>query len=252
MSVIGNKVVAVVDGPLDYALFSHDAGLPVLDEEECIAQMGEWEFVLELLHDFLSEREQRVRELEAAVASNSPRHYHEAAHALKGAALNLRLPALSDICKRAEALGKQLEVEASRADEKLLAQRIPLIDALQAEFERLVQYLPRVEQLVLEQQQQEGDGGMAEGGEGDLGAEGADDLPEDADDFAAPDGQAVAHAAPVQSVQPMQPLQPPQPSQPPQPQPHQQQQSAAPTVAQTAGQDVAGAQSVADSRQPGG
>lgn len=60
-----------------------------------------------------------------------------------GAALNLHLPALVDVSKAAELLGKELEKQPS--DNKMLNERQGYVDALAIEYDRLDAYLPEAQ-----------------------------------------------------------------------------------------------------------
>lgn len=140
MSLPSEHKVAAVSGPLDYSLFAPTASLPVIDEDAAFEQCQEWSFIVELLTDILNEREERVEELQSALDAGDHTKFHKAAHAIKGAALNLHLPALVDVSKKSELLGKQLEVSGD--DSRLLQCRQPLIAALQTEYGRLQQYIP--------------------------------------------------------------------------------------------------------------
>ena len=136
--------VAPVSGPLDYSLFAPAASLPVIEEDAAFEQCGEWSFIVELLNDILAEREARVEELQSAVQADDHTKLHKTAHAIKGAALNLHLPALVDVSKKSELLGKQLEL--SKDDSRLLQCRQPLIAALQTEYDRLQHYIPTAQE----------------------------------------------------------------------------------------------------------
>lgn len=90
---------------------------------------GDWTFVVELLGDLLADEKKNYQQLEAAVSANNhkvslaallrgltrsfaaPRVsqlYGETAHGIKGAALNMHMPALAHESKLAEFLGKEL------------------------------------------------------------------------------------------------------------------------------------------------
>ena len=144
MSVSSEHKVAAVSGPLDYSLFAPSPSLPVIDEDAAFDQCQEWSFIVELLNDILAERDARVDELQSAADASDHTKFHKAAHAIKGAALNLHLPALVDVSKKSELLGKQLEI--SKDDTRLLQCRQPLIAALQEEYDRLQEYIPTAQQ----------------------------------------------------------------------------------------------------------
>ena len=146
-SISNNKVVAVTEGALDYSLYTHQPELPIADEAQTLVQCGgEWDFMLELLRDVVEETTNKpLQQLRDAVAANNHKEYHQAAHFIKSAALNLWLPALGDISIRAEALGKQLEVPFSANDQRLLDSRLPLIEGIEEEIARLEAYIPELE-----------------------------------------------------------------------------------------------------------
>jgi len=167
-----HKVIATTDGPIDYDAFAPTADLPVIDESAALEQCCDWEFVSELLVDVINERRERLDELSAAMETNDHSRFNKAAHALKGAALNLYLIALVDVCKKSELLGKQLEVGGRYAvDGRLLSARAPLIRHLEIEYGRLEDYIPTAQQHAAE----------ARGGENVDGDEYEDDY-NDADD----------------------------------------------------------------------
>ena len=115
--------------------------------------------MVELLNDIAAERDKRVEELQSAVSAADHNKLHKTAHAIKGAALNLHLPAIVDVSKKCELLGKQLELSSD--DTQLLDCRQPLIAALQAEYDRLEQYIPQAQ----EKADAEAEGGGADGGD---------------------------------------------------------------------------------------
>ena len=161
MSVSNNKVVAVTSGVVDYSLFAHQRELAICDEAQTLTQCGgEWSFMLELLRDVVEETTNKpLQQLRDAVAANDAKEFHQAAHFIKSAALNLWLPALADISIRAEALGKQLEVPFSAHDQRLLDSRLPLIQGIEEEIARLEAFIPELEA----RGEQEGGGEGAEG-----------------------------------------------------------------------------------------
>ena len=162
MSVTSNnKVVAVTEGELEYGLFVHQASLPVVDEEKSLEQCGgEWAFLLELLHDVVAQMDEEMERLRQAVAANDPTKFAFHGHSVKSCSLNMHLPALADIGIRTEALGKQLEVEWSAKDQRLLASREPLIQAIGEERRRLEEYIAELQTRV------EAEGGDAEADDG--------------------------------------------------------------------------------------
>jgi len=147
LSQSSHKVVAVTDvSGLDYSLFEPLSDLPVIDVDECLAVCDDWSFVVELLNDVLSERDVRIPALQAALNANDHTEFHKAAHAIKGAALNMRLPALVDSSKKCELIGKQLELPQFRNDQQLLQMRQRVINKLKEEYQRLEDYIPIAEQ----------------------------------------------------------------------------------------------------------
>lgn len=133
--------------------FEPESDLPVIDAESALEQCCDWSFVVELLDDVLAERETMAQQLVDAAQANDHTAYHKAAHALKGAALNLHLPALIDVSRKAELLGKQLELTPSHQD--LLDMRQLMVEHLQIEYGRLDESMPEMRQ----QAEQEAAGG---------------------------------------------------------------------------------------------
>lgn len=115
-------------------------GLPIVDDEKALEQCQEWSFFVELIEDVFKERESTLNQLEATIVANDHLQFQREAHALKGAALNLHLPALVDISKKAEIVGKQLVV-TPQAQEYLDARR-PMLEHLVREYKRLEDVLP--------------------------------------------------------------------------------------------------------------
>lgn len=126
--------------------------LPVIDPDGALEQCGDWSFVVELLNDLLTEKPDILNGLSSALAASDHVAFHKTAHALKGAALNLHLPALSDVSKKAELLGKALEKTPS--DAVMLPHRAVLLHRLQSEYARLEAMLPEL-QLKAQQEQAE-------------------------------------------------------------------------------------------------
>lgn len=91
----------------------------------------------------MNDREQIVTDMQDAIDTNDHVKYYKTAHALKGAALNLHLPALVDVSKAAELLGKELEKKPD--DSHMLAERQGYVDALNVEYDRLNEYLPEAQ-----------------------------------------------------------------------------------------------------------
>jgi len=72
-----------------------------------------------------------------------------------GAALNLHLPALVDVSRKTELLGKQLEITPTHPE--LLKMRQSMIDHLEIEYDRLDQYMPEARQNAEVEQNDEGE-----------------------------------------------------------------------------------------------
>jgi len=157
-----HKVQPLPSDALDYALFTPIPDLPVSDEDVMLETIGDWAFAYELLTDTVNEKTERVDDLTNAMNSNDPTAYHKAAHAIKGVALNLHLPALVDCSKKAEMLGKQLEIKENAEDEKLLDLRQVLIDQITTEYDRIEQYLTHAAEMAEQESAELGEGGEEE------------------------------------------------------------------------------------------
>ena len=131
------------NGTIDYNIFQYSGNQPVIDEARCLDVCGDWSFATELLTDTLRERDVRILELKQAITENNHLEYLKLAHAIKGAALNLHLPALVDVTKKTELLGRQLQISSN--DMILLGLREMLMDKLIIEYERLENYLPKAQ-----------------------------------------------------------------------------------------------------------
>jgi HPt (histidine-containing phosphotransfer) domain-containing protein len=142
---------------LPLSTFEYTPNMPVIDPEKSLEQCMEWEFVVELLNDILADEENIISQLNQAIQDNSNEHFHKAAHALKGAALNLHLPGLVDISRKTELLGKQLEdalksgvvPQAQLADHQ--EHRKACVGHMQTEYKRLKDYMPEVNKLAEEE-----------------------------------------------------------------------------------------------------
>jgi HPt (histidine-containing phosphotransfer) domain-containing protein len=99
-----------------------------------------------------------IQQLTDAAAATDHTAYHKAAHALKGAALNLHLPALIDVSRKAELLGKQLEITPTH--QELLDMRQLMIQHLLGEYDRLDECMPEMRQQA---EQEAGGGGDGDG-----------------------------------------------------------------------------------------
>lgn len=166
-----HKVQPLPSDHLDYSAFAPLSDLPVCNEDIMLETCGDWAFTFEILTDTINEKEERIGDLNVALEANDATAFHKAAHAIKGVALNLHLPALVDCSKKAEMLGKQLEIKENADDEKLLDLRQVLIDQIAREYERIEEYLPHAAQMADQEQELEGEGEQAVEGEEQQGEE---------------------------------------------------------------------------------
>lgn len=114
--------------------------LPPVDDDNALEQCQDWSFFVELVDDIFAEQDKTIGLLESTIHSNDHKNFKEHSHALKGAALNLHLPALSDITKKSEMVGKQLMLTPD--NRMYLDARQPMIDHLKVEYARLLEVLP--------------------------------------------------------------------------------------------------------------
>jgi len=112
----------------------------------------------------LEEEKLQITALEAAISKNDHKAYSETGHGIKGAALNLHLPALSSVAKLCEFLGKEL-MKAPTKNE-LLNLRATYVEALKKEYRRIRDYLPTAQRKADEEQAEGSDEGD-DSGEGD-------------------------------------------------------------------------------------
>jgi HPt (histidine-containing phosphotransfer) domain-containing protein len=145
-----------------------DANLAVVDDEMALEQCQDWGFFVELVNDLLGVVEEGLDKMQATIAQNDHAQFGKEAHALKGAALNLHLPAMSDVTKKAEIIGKQLALTPDLPD--WLAARQVMVEHIKVEYERLKEVLPSYQARA----DAEGEEG-AETGAGGMGAEEDDD-----------------------------------------------------------------------------
>jgi len=124
---------------------------------------------VEIIQDVMNERDALIASLMQATEQDDHNEYQKRAHALKGAALNLHFPALVDITVKAELVGKQLMLTPHAQD--FLNIRLPIIQHLQEEYDRLASTLPEYQKKAEEEDDEEGvDMGMDMGlGEEDEG-----------------------------------------------------------------------------------
>ena len=130
----------------------HD--LPIVDDEAAFDQCQDWSFFVELLGDIFNTRDEMLAEFEASIETNNHFKFKDAAHAQKGAALNLHLPALVDITKKAEIVGKQLMATPDAAE--YLAMRRPMLEHFIQELKRLEAVIPLYQQKAEEEAGEEG------------------------------------------------------------------------------------------------
>ncbi len=100
---------------------------PALDREivgELQALMG-GDFGM-LVNTFLTDSEQRIAAIEAALQQQDPEALRRAAHSFKGSAANLGAAGLSELCRQLEEYGRDGRVDAAQ----------PLLPALQQEYSR--------------------------------------------------------------------------------------------------------------------
>ena len=106
-------------------------------------------FIVELLQDILTEGHTSLSALRAAWISGDHSGFWRTAHAIKGSALNLHLPALAAVSQRAEELGRQLEM--SGGDDQLHDLQKSSIEAMKWELDRLRRYFPTAQTRAREQ-----------------------------------------------------------------------------------------------------
>jgi len=117
-----------------------DANLPVVNDDAALEQCQDWSFFIELVNDMFAVIEEALGKMDQCIATNDHAQFGKEAHALKGAALNLHMPAISDVTKKAEIIGKQLALTPDLPD--WLAARQVMVDHLKVEYARLKDVLP--------------------------------------------------------------------------------------------------------------
>jgi HPt (histidine-containing phosphotransfer) domain-containing protein len=118
-----------------------DANLEIVNEEDVInSEMG-WDFFSELIQDLLTEKENLMHNLKIAILTNDHTKLKDVSHSIKGAALSLYLPALSDIAKKLEIVGKQLNKTPNI--KSYLDAREKFFNHLHKEYNRLQGVLPQ-------------------------------------------------------------------------------------------------------------
>jgi HPt (histidine-containing phosphotransfer) domain-containing protein len=97
--------------------------LAVLDLDELIERTGgEREFAVELLGDFLETLPGDIAEIKEILDRGNLEEIVQKAHAIKGAAASLSAEMFSDIAKRIEYAGRDLDLEAARGNFDLLVE----------------------------------------------------------------------------------------------------------------------------------
>ena len=125
--------------------------LPVIDEIASLEQCGDWMFIVELLLDILTEGHAALTALRAAWIFGDHSGFWRTAHAIKGSALNLHLPALTAVSQRAEELGRRLEMGGG--DDQQHDFQEASIKAMEWELDRLRRYFPTAQARAREQLQ---------------------------------------------------------------------------------------------------
>lgn len=116
---------------------------PVINEAKALEQAcGDPAFLYELLDDISDMRAPSASDLSNAFEQNDHQDLHEKAHSIKGAALNLQLPALACACFDVETVGKWLVTNQGHSDfDRAQADRQSRIDRVETEFARFCLWL---------------------------------------------------------------------------------------------------------------
>ncbi|MDG9668331.1 Hpt domain-containing protein [Hahella sp. CR1] len=85
-----------------------------------------------LVETFIGDTIERMRAIRATLDCNDPDAFSRGCHSIKGSATNLGLPALSELCRQGELIGKFKQMEKARE----------VFDSIEQEFE-VVQSLLR-------------------------------------------------------------------------------------------------------------
>jgi HPt (histidine-containing phosphotransfer) domain-containing protein len=124
---------------------------------------------VELVGDLLAQETKDIAQLEASITTNDHKQFREgnsssyylffsrnrlichfistAAHAIKGAAMNLHLPSLVHAAKAAEMLGKHLERGVNpHWNVGYASWRQPYVELIRKEFARIKDFLPTAQQ----------------------------------------------------------------------------------------------------------
>jgi HPt (histidine-containing phosphotransfer) domain-containing protein len=112
--------------------FGAEAPLLIVDRTDMLTRLdGDEELMVELIRLFLAECHQRVAAIKAAIDGRDGPQLAAAAHALKGAALNVSTPALAETSRILEYIGLEGRFEAAAgAWTQLLATSAAAFDAL--------------------------------------------------------------------------------------------------------------------------
>lgn len=116
--------------------------IEVLDKEMALNQVGgDEEFLLELIHDVLNERETHLATLEAALQESDYKSYRVCGHTIKGSALNVGLNGLGRWAQQMEKLGDSLLKAAESDDNDQLSEfgsrQRPQVEGLKRQYERV-------------------------------------------------------------------------------------------------------------------
>lgn len=149
--------------------------LPIINEEKCLEQCGDFEFAVELIGEFLSDQaESAVEKIGKAIKANDHAGFMGESHSVKGVARNLYLTALSTVTTEMDSIGKILSAHYKAEAEKVspcpcgackngwkiddvLAARDPLLGELCVEIDRLKKHLPHLEELAEEEDEEDDD-----------------------------------------------------------------------------------------------
>jgi HPt (histidine-containing phosphotransfer) domain-containing protein len=106
--------------------------LLIVDRTDMLARLdGDEELMIELIRLFLAECHQRVAAIKTAIDGRDGPQLAAAAHAMKGAAMNVSTPALAEASRVLEYIGLEGRFEAAAdAWKQLLAAAAPAFDAL--------------------------------------------------------------------------------------------------------------------------
>ena len=98
---------------------------PTLDFERVEeATGGDYEFMKELVDLFLEDAAERLRELEAALASNDAEQLGKCAHKLKGSSANVGADHMSHLAKNLEERAKQSNLDQAEQLVAMIARQL--------------------------------------------------------------------------------------------------------------------------------